>query len=162
MNTEQLFIKMIDYYSGDPKQIQHFIKVHSFALRIGLAENLDESSLCILETAAIVHDVGIKISIEKYSSSSGKYQEAEGPAIAQTMLEELQYPQEIIDRVCYLVGHHHTYDKIDGMDYQILIEADFLVNMFEDNMSKGSICSVQQKLFRTKTGNRLCEAMYQA
>jgi HD superfamily phosphodiesterase len=161
MNTEHLFAKMIEYYSGDPKRIQHFVKVHSFAMRIGLAEHLDEKTLGILETAAIVHDIGIKVSVEKYGSSDGKYQEAEGPAIAKAMLEGLQYPQEIVDRVCYLVGHHHTYTKIDGADYQILIEADFLVNMFEDAMSRDSLCSVREKIFRTKTGKWLCETMYQ-
>ena len=35
------------------------------------------------------------------------------------------YTEEQIERVKYLVGHHHTYDNIDGLDYQILIEADF-------------------------------------
>lgn len=41
------------------------------------------------------------------------------------MLENLSYDKDIIERVCYLVGHHHTYNSIDGMDYQILVEADF-------------------------------------
>lgn len=39
----------------------------------------------------------------------------------------------------YLVGHHHTYKDIDGLDYQILVEADFLVNYFEDGLDKEHI-----------------------
>lgn len=160
MNVEQLFVKMIDYYSGDPHQIQHFLKVHSFAMRIGRQEQLDEETLMILETAAIVHDIGIKIALEKYGSSSGSHQEVEGPPVAKKMLEDLEYPREIIDRVCYLVGHHHTYNDINGLDYRILIEADFLVNIFEGGMSKDSISSVLERIFRTKTGRWLCETMY--
>ena len=32
---EKLFLEMIAYYSGDPKRIQHFTKVHSYAKLIG-------------------------------------------------------------------------------------------------------------------------------
>ncbi len=38
---------------------------------------------------------------------------------------------EQIERVSYLVGHHHTLNVIAGMDYQILAEADFIVNAGE-------------------------------
>ena len=161
MNTEQLIQKMITYYSGDPKRIQHFLKVHSFARLIGTSENIDTRTQYILETAAIIHDIGIKAAEEKYSSSNGKYQEAEGPALAAKMLTELDYANDVIDRVCYLVGHHHRYKEIDGLDYQILVEADFLVNMFEDEMSPEAIISALNKIFRTKTGIWLCETMYQ-
>ena len=120
----KLTTEMIKYYKGDPKRINHFLKVFSYSKFIGMNENLDEKTQFILETAALVHDIGIKISEEKYNSSSGKYQEIEGPAMAQKMLENLNYDKDIIERVCYLVGHHHTYNSINGMDYQIL------VNMF--------------------------------
>ena len=120
-------------------------------------ENLDEKTQFILETAALVHDIGIKISEEKYNSSSGKYQEIEGPAMAQKMLENLNYDKDIIERVCYLVGHHHTYNSINGMDYQILVEADFLVNLYEDKIYEGqysqsAVESVYNKIFKTETG----------
>ncbi|MEW6721096.1 MAG: phosphohydrolase, partial [Thermodesulfobacteriota bacterium] len=89
----------------------------------------------------------------------GKYQEAEGPAVAAEMLMELDYSKDVINRVCYLVGHHHTYTEIDGIDYQILVEADFLVNMYEDEMSPDAIKSTLNKVFRTKTGKWLCETI---
>ena len=37
---EKLFLEMISYYSGDPKRIQHFTKVHSYAKLIGEREQL--------------------------------------------------------------------------------------------------------------------------
>lgn len=76
-----LLQEMIQYYSGDPKRIQHFIKVHSFAKLIGEIEQLDSTTLQILEIAAIVHDIGIKVAEEKYGRCDGKLQEQEGPAL---------------------------------------------------------------------------------
>lgn len=79
MKLNQLIISMIDYYQGCPKQIQHLIKVHSFANIIGEAENISLQELEILEVVSIVHDIGIKPALAKYNSSSGKYQEELGP-----------------------------------------------------------------------------------
>lgn len=44
-----------------------------------------------------------------------------------------------IARVAYLVGHHHTLRGIDGIDYQILIEADYIANASENGCSRESI-----------------------
>ena len=160
MKIERLFTEMYRYYSGEPDRIQHLIKVHSFALQIGREEGLDQRTLQILETAAIVHDIGIKKALEKYGSYNGEYQELEGPPEAKTILEKLNYPQDIIERVCYLVGNHHSFYEIDGADYQILIEADFLVNMYESNMSRDSMLSVMREIFRTKTAKQICKLMF--
>lgn len=54
-----LELAMFDYDKGDPKRIQHFVKVRAFARTIGMAEGLDEETLHALEVAAIVHDSGI-------------------------------------------------------------------------------------------------------
>ena len=83
-----LIIKMTEYFKGDTRRIQHFLKVYSFAETIALLEQLDAYSLHILKTAAIVHDIGIKISEEKYGDSSGKHQELEGIAPAHKMLQK--------------------------------------------------------------------------
>ena len=152
MDINKVTTAMIDYYQGQPKRIQHFLKVHAYAKLIGEQEGLDKEILDILEVASLTHDIGIKISEEKYNSSAGKYQEVEGPAVAQQMLEDLQYDKAKTDRVCYLIGHHHTYDQIDGIDYQILVEADFLVNHAEEQSSRETIESVKGKIFKTKTG----------
>jgi hypothetical protein len=66
----------------------------------------------------------------------------------------------VIERVCWLIAHHHTYTDIQGMDYQILVEADFLVNAFEDEMDDDAIRTVRGKLFRTKTGLELLDLLY--
>lgn len=107
-----------------------------------------------------MHDIGIKISEEKYGSSAGKYQELEGPALAEKLLRQLNVENNIIERVCFLVGHHHTYNAVDGIDYQILIEADFLVNAYEDNLSNSAILNTKNKIFKTKTGTNILKQLY--
>lgn len=82
------------------------------------------------------------------------------PRWPRQMLTEIGYPQEVVDRVCYLVGHHHTYLDMDGMDYQILVEADFLVNLFENASTRKVIRSVDTKIFRTAAGRRILHAMF--
>lgn len=155
-----LYLKMVEFYKTDPKRIQHFVKVHSFARLIGEEEGLDEKTLFVLEAAALVHDIGIKPAMEKYGNENGKLQEQEGPAQAEAMLGQLGFAQDVIDRVSYLVGHHHTYKNIDGMDYQILVEADFLVNYYENEMPTENIRASVEKIFRTETGTRIAKEMF--
>ena len=54
-------------------------------------------------------------------------------------------------------GHHHTYTNIDGMDYQILVEADFLVNLYEDSVPKAAAQNALDKIFKTQTGKTICK-----
>ena len=157
---EQLTFKMTEYYTADPARVQHFIKVHAFARLIGVSEGLSAKELFTLEAAALVHDIGIKKAEEVYGSSAGHYQEELGPSIAEEMLEELGFDRDVTARVCCLVAHHHTYTDIDGADYQILVEADFLVNLYEDSESVSAVKSAYDKIFRTETGKRLCRAMF--
>lgn len=155
-----LIDEMIAYDKGDPRRIQHFMKVHDFARTIGQLEGLDEQTLYILESAAVVHDIGIHVCEEKYGSCEGKLQEKEGPALAKELLERLGYEQKVINRICYLVGHHHTYTNIDGVDYQILVEADFLVNMYEDGVSPDAVRKAYQNIFQTENGRKICRNMF--
>ncbi|MDY6305507.1 MAG: HD domain-containing protein [Oribacterium sp.] len=157
---DQLIEVMLRYDTGMAKQIQHFLKVYEFAHLIGTAEGLDMRTEDILETTAIVHDVGIREALKKYGSSDGKYQEELGPDEARPMLTTLGYDEDFINRVCYLIGHHHTYENMDGLDYQILVEADFLVNMYEDALSLDSIKAAYKRIFRTETGKKYCREMF--
>lgn len=156
----QLTRRMISYEKGNPKRIQHFLKVHSFAKTIGIGENLDKETLYTLEIAAIVHDIGILPAEEKYGSCAGNLQEKEGPAPAREMLSSLSIAPNIIERVCYLIAHHHTYENVDGIDYRILLEADALVNLYEDNSPQSAIDAMLRNVFRTETGTQICKEMF--
>lgn len=156
----KLHLAMIKLYRGDAKRIQHFCKVHSYAKLIAETEDMDKKDLFILEAAAFTHDIGIHVCEEKYGNCNGKLQEKEGPAIAKKLLQELGFAEDISERVQYLIAHHHTYDKIDGMDYQILVEADFLVNIMEDNLSKEAASHAYHTIFKTECGKQICRDMF--
>ena len=160
MNDNKLILEMTHYYAGQPYRIQHFMKVYGYAKLIGEEERIDARTQEILNAASIVHDIGIKKSEEIYGDSIGSHQEELGPSIAEDMLKKLGYDEELIQRVSYLVGHHHTYDPIDGMDYQILVEADFLVNLFENETSRKPAEMALERIFKTETGKEICKTMF--
>lgn len=158
---EELALAMISYDNGDPKRIQHTTKVHAYASLIGKCEGLDEENQFILESAALVHDIGIRVSKKKYGHQNGKLQEQEGPAVARELLTRLGgYADRQIERICWLVAHHHTYHVCEDLDYQILIEADFLVNLYEDRESADAVLAVRRRIFRTESGTRMLDAMF--
>lgn len=160
MNAETVLKTMIDYFTGDPKRVNHLLKVYGFAKTIGTCEHISQDEQTLVEIAALTHDIGIRICEEKYGGSSGKQQEEEGPGEAEKLLSALGFDSAFIQKVCYLIAHHHTYSDINSVPYQILVEADFIVNIFEDNMNTDSVKCVREKIFRTKTGREILDRLY--
>lgn len=151
---------MTGYEAGCPQRVHHFLKVHGFAGTIARLEGLEPGLIFVLEAAAIVHDIGIKPALEKHGRCDGPLQEREGPPLARAMLRGLKYPDDLIERVCWLVGHHHTYTDITGLDYQILVEADFLVNIYEGDLPDSAAAAAYRNIFRTEAGKDLFRQLY--
>ena len=151
---------MCAYNAGDARRVNHLMKVFAFAKTIGEREGLDAQTQEILEVAALTHDIGIRNSERKYGNCTGAHQQEEGPPEARALLIRLGATDALIERVCWLIAHHHTYANIKGLDYQILVEADFLVNAYEDEMDEDAIRTVQEKLFCTQTGKELLKKLY--
>jgi HD superfamily phosphodiesterase len=159
MIIEKVIVKMIAYFGNDLRYTHHALKVHNFARTIAKLEGLSGEEQLTLEIAAVLHDIGIPESRRKYDSSAARYQEKEGPPIARELLKDLAIDEKIVERVCYMIGHHHTYTKVDKTDFQILFEADFLVNMYEGRASKERILDRQQKIFKTESANAILSSM---
>ena len=151
---------MCAYNAGDARRVNHLMKVFAFAKTIGEREGLDAQTQEILEVAALTHDIGIRNSERKFGNCTGAHQQEEGPPEARALLIRLGATDALIERVCWLIAHHHTYTNIKGLDYQILVEADFLVNAYEDEMDEDAIRTVQEKLFCTQTGKELLKKLY--
>ena len=151
---------MCAYNAGDARRVNHLMKVFAFAKTIGEREGLDAQTQEILEVAALTHDIGIRNSERKYGNCTGAHQQEEGPPEARALLIRLGATDALIERVCWLIAHHHAYTNIKGLDYQILVEADFLVNAYEDEMDEDAIRTVQEKLFCTQTGKELLKKLY--
>lgn len=152
--------KMIEYFQSDVRRINHALKVFDFTQIIAENLHLDNETSEIIFYSALLHDIGIKNAEEKYNSSAANYQELEGPIVAREILLDLNVPEKRVDRLCFIVGNHHSYNKIDGIDFQIIVEADFLVNIFEDNMGIEAVKKIQKRIFKTECGKKLLKTMY--
>ena len=148
---------MCAYDRGSGLRIHHFVKMHSFARQIGWHEGLDEDTQFTLEVAALTHDIGIKKCLEQTGACPGNLQERLGPPETEPMLRSLGLPESVIERVCFLIGHHHTTAGVDAIDWRIILEADYLVNMIEGKHTPEAIDTFKKNVFRTEEGLRLLE-----
>ena len=152
--------KMIAFYQGNLHDINHFLKVWAFAKTIGEQEGLDDQTQLTLELAAVVHDIACPLCRQKYGNANGKYQELESPPLVEGFFADMPVERDMAERISWLVAHHHTYTHVDGLDYQILLEADFLVNAGESEYSKQAIENFCKKVFRTEAGTHLLKSMF--
>ena len=160
MKIAEILKKMITFSNGNIHDIDHLIKVWTYAKTIGELEGLDPETQFVLEVAAITHDIACPLCREKYGNANGKYQEIEGAPLVTEFLSDTGMTTEQISRVAYLVGHHHTLTDIKGMDYQILIEADFLVNAAEKGLGKEAGVHFLENVAKTDCGRRLLQSVF--
>ncbi len=159
MNIAEITLKMIESAQGNQQDINHFLKVYAYAKTIGEAENLSEKEQDGLEVAALLHDIACPLCRIKYGNTSGNLQEIESPSLVRAFLKDMDVAPGLLERLIFLVSHHHTYVNVDGLDHQILLEADFLVNA--EGLSQEAIRHALNTWFKTKTGKRLLRSLYQ-
>ena len=152
--------KIIRESDGNLHDINHLLKVYSYARTIGVAEGLPAEAETILEAAALLHDIACPLCRIKYSSTDGTYQEQEGGPLARAFLQGSGLSPEAIDRVVWLVSHHHTPSAGEDPDFRILLEADYLVNADESSYPRAAIEAARDHLFRTAAGKALLSAIY--
>lgn len=145
---------------GDKKRIEHSLKVYGYAQLLGRMEQLDQELQYILELTAILHDIGIYVSEAKYGYSDGHKQETEGPPVAREILENIGVSPEVADRVCFIISKHHTFSAIDGIDFQLLVEADFLVNSVEEEVSPEGVKRFVELNFKTGSGKKVIGELF--
>ena len=160
MTVSEILARMIAYPGNTRHDIEHLLKVWGYARLIGQREGLDDHALYVLEVAAIVHDIVCPALRERTGSCPGKLQETEGAPMAAAFLKDTGMAQADIDRVRFLVAHHHTFAGVDGLDWQILLEADYLVNANESGCSENNIRHFAQKLCKTRAGRELFRSIY--
>ena len=97
---------------------------------------------------------------KKYGNTNGKYQEQEGAPLVREFLADTGMTAEQIDRVAYLVGHHHSPAQIDGIDYQILIESDYIVNASESGYDQQAIRTFMEHTMKTAAGIQLTKTVF--
>jgi putative nucleotidyltransferase with HDIG domain len=156
---ERISLEMKKYFGKDFKRVNHAFKVARYAEQI---LKMEGGNPLVVLGAAYLHDIGIHEAERKYGSTSSHYQEQEGPAIAREILERLDVQKEMIEEICDIIGHHHSPRNEETLNFQILYEADWLVNIDEEGISKDreKLEGIIEKEFRTATGKQLADNLF--
>ncbi len=156
-----LISEMKNVFGDDRRRIDHALAVLSFAETILTVEALDAGGgdPLTVKAAAILHDIGIHEAQRKHGSSAGRFQEIEGPPIARSIMAKLGLDEGTIDHVCRIVGSHHSGRDIDTLEFRIIWDSDWLVNIPEEHAgaSHEKLQRLADRVFRTKEGRRLAE-----
>lgn len=151
---------MIEFYKGNRHDVNHFLKVWAMAKTIGELEGLDRHTQEVLELAAVIHDIACPLCREKYGNTNGKHQETEGASMVRDFLRDTGLAEAQIDRVAFLVGHHHTFTDVHGKDYQILLEADYIANASENGYERRNVENFIHKIMWTESGKVHAKAVF--
>ncbi len=156
MFIEKIIIEMKEVFKEIPFGIEHTFKVLQNARDIMKDENIDEEEKELISIVAILHDIGAVEAQKKYGSIDGVYQEKEGPEAAREILKRVGYDKNI-ERICFIIGNHHTPSKIDGLDFQIQWEADLLENLtvMDKQKEQRKIRKCIEENFKTATGKKI-------
>jgi len=157
--TDRLVEAMKQRFGSDQKRISHALAVLERAEEI-LAK--EKGNPKVVLAAAVLHDIGIQEAENKHGSSSGRFQEIEGPPIAEKIMKEMNLDADTIDHVKKIVANHHSAKGIDTPEFRIVWDADWLVNIPETHpdISKGELKALIDKVFKTKTGKKKAHQLY--
>ena len=157
--TENILLEMEKFFGTDEKRINHAKQVLFYVREISKTEAGDKE---IIEAAAVLHDIGILEAEIKYGSSAGKYQEIEGPPIADRILRLIGFPGDKLSEVLDIIGNHHSPGKIKTINFGILYDADFLVNLRDeiDTRDKAKTGKIINGSFLTETGKNIARRLY--
>lgn len=160
MITDKIIIKMKSAFEATiPSEIDHALNVLKNSEIIMDGEEIKGRERELISITAILHDIGMINAQKKYGSTVGSYQEKEGPESAKNLLIDENLREDEIDRICYIIGHHHTFSKVQGTDFQILWEADLLeaLKKFDKETNQDKLKCIINKNFKTKSGLELAE-----
>lgn len=113
-------------FAGDQPRITHALLVLERAEEIMRAEGGDPR---VVVAAALLHDIGMRAAERKHGSTEAQYQELEGPPIARRIMKELGLDVTTVEHVCRIVGSRHSGGEVDTVEFRIIWDADWLVNL---------------------------------
>ncbi len=156
---EKLIEEMKNVFGDDQKRIEHALAVLDYGEQI---QNVGGGDPLIVRAAAILHDIGIHEAERKYGSSAGKYQEIEGPVIARGILAKYDLDEATIEHICRIIANHHSAKDIDTIEFSVVWDADWLVNLPGDfaDAGKEKLKEIIDKTFKTRKGRHIAVELF--
>lgn len=131
---DRIAVEMKKYFKRDFKRIGHASRVARHAEAIAKTEGGD---LAVILAAAYLHDIGIHEAERKHNSTAARYQEMEGPPIAESIMNRLGVNPGMIEEVCDIIGHHHHPREEETLNFRVLYDADLIANIEDRQKEKG-------------------------
>jgi hypothetical protein len=157
--ADMLIQDLRDVFGDDRRRIEHALAVLKHANDIRSVEGGDP---LVIQAAAILHDIGIHEAERKYGSAAGRYQEIEGPPIAEAILRKQGVGNDCITHVCRIIANHHSARDIDTLEFRVLWDADWLVNLpevLQDQPDAGREAKIL-RIFKTNTGREMALRLF--
>ncbi len=155
---DRVAVEMKRYFKRDFKRIGHAMRVARHAERIA---KMERANLAVILSAAYLHDIGIPEAERIHGSSAPQYQEKEGPGIARSILVGLGAKETLIDAVCDIIGHHHHPRSGDGIDFQVVYDADQIANLEDrlkiESMAPTRLTETIETSFLTESGKKIAK-----
>jgi hypothetical protein len=81
---------------------------------------------------------------------------------ARRLLADCNVGEDVIARVCRIIASHHSPGEVDTIEFRILWDADWLVNLNDecDIRNKKKLGAIIEKTFLTKTGIAKAKEIY--
>ncbi len=156
---DKLIEEMKKVFGTDEKRIEHALAVLNYAEQIHSVEGGDP---LIVRAAAILHDIGIHEAQRKHDSPASRYQEIEGPLIAGKILGRYDLDEGVIEHVCKIIANHHSAKDIDTLEFRVVWDADWLVNIPEEFPDKvrEKLQELIGKVFKTHKGRQIAVELF--
>jgi predicted HD phosphohydrolase len=129
---ERVAIEMKRYFGSDFKRIGHASRVALYAERIARNEG---GNMAVILCSAYLHGIGIHEAERKHDSTAPKYQEVEGTEIARKILTTLSAPDEMVDEICYIIGHHKPGEN-ESTNFKAVYDADIIAKIEDQHKEK--------------------------
>lgn len=156
---EFLIDEMKKVFGEDNKCIEHALKVYGFCKQLTKQEGGNNQ---VITAAGLLHDIGIKAAEKKYGSSAGKFQEIEGPPIAKQILDKTELDESDKAHICKIVDSHHSAKDVDTLEFRIIWDADWLVNIPDEHkdLTDEQLKNLVGRVFKTNAGRALAQELF--
>ena len=157
----QIHKEVVEYFaSTDYSQIGHTEAVHNFAQLLGKLEAYDDRRQAMIEISALLHDIGCPNAKEKYGNTNAPNQEKEGKPKAAEILAKYELKAEDKALIAEAVGCHHHIKQLQEMGFELLAEADLIVNLLEGYYKMEQAQNLYETCVSSARGKELFKNMF--